>query len=232
MTDLFNTDDNVQPAASAPAAVKRDPQAAKPEPTVKAGKKAKGKPLSVKDYAFFGGAGLAAIAVLYFFVFSGDEAPAPSGAGRISSTQRAPAQTAPVDDQFRNEISSIILQQKHEIDNVRGTYQQGMETLSSQLKAANSRIQNLSNEVSNLKMQLASNGNVKSNYIQSDGYDFSTPQKMLKEFSINDLSNDLGWVKYKNQVYAVQVGTTIGGVTVTGFDMNKRIVYTNKGLIH
>lgn len=232
MTDLFTTDDNSQPSAPAPATAQREQPAGKPEPTVKPGKKAKGKPLTTKDYAFFGGAGLVAVAVLYFFVFSGNDAPAASGTGRIKSNQAAPAQSAPVDDQFRNDISSIVLQQKHDIDNVRDTYQQGMLTLSNQLKAANSRIDNLSNQVNNLKMQLASNGNANSNVLQSDGYDFSTPQKMLKDFSINDLSNDLGWVKYKNQVYAVQVGTTIGGATVTGFDVNKRIVYTNKGLIH
>lgn len=232
MTDLFDTNQNETNQAPAAPIAGRVQSSSKPEPTVKPGKKKGGKPLATKDYIFFGGIAVAAIAVMYFFVFSGDDAPAPTGTGRISGQAAAPREPAPVDNDFREKISTILLQQKQQIDDVRNTYQQGMVTLSSQLKSANARIGNLSDQVNSLKMQLASKGNVSANAIASNGIDFSTPQKMLKEFSINDLSNDLGWVKYKNQVYAVQVGTTIGGATVTGFDMNKRIVYTNKGLIH
>ncbi|EBU9575960.1 TraP, partial [Salmonella enterica subsp. enterica serovar Agona] len=54
---------------------------------------------------------------------------------------------------------------------------------------------------------------------------------LLRGFSINDLSGDLAWVKYKNQTYAVKVGSQLGGVTITGIDTENRIVTTSKGLI-
>jgi hypothetical protein len=54
---------------------------------------------------------------------------------------------------------------------------------------------------------------------------------LLIGFSINDLSGDLAWVKYKNQTYAVKVGSQLGGVTITGIDTENRIVTTSKGLI-
>lgn len=232
MTDLFETNQNETNQAPVAPVASRGQSFNKPEPTVKPGKKKGGKPLATKDYIFFGGVAVAIVAVMYFFIFSGDEAPAPTGTGRISGQAAAPRESAPADNDFREKISTILLQQKQQIEDVRNTYQQGMVTLSSQLKSANSKISNLNDQVNNLKMQMAGKGNEPANAIASNGIDFSSPQKMLKEFSINDLSNDLGWVKYKNQVYAVQVGTTIGGATVTGFDMAKRIVYTNKGLIH
>ena len=103
--------------------------------------------------------------------------------------------------------------------------------LSSQLQSANEQIKNLNNQVQELKMKAAGYGPSFGN--QSGTISGSTSQALplLRGFSINDLSNDLAWVKYKNQVYAVRNGSVLGGVTVTGIDMNQRLVETDKGLI-
>ncbi|WP_228705061.1 conjugal transfer protein TraP [Klebsiella michiganensis] len=151
-----------------------------------------------------------------------------------SSAQRPRVQSAPAGQDsgdFREQISGILLQQKERLDAIESTSKNGMMILSSQLQSANEQIKNLNNQVQELKMKAAGYGPSFGN--QSGTISGSTSQALplLRGFSINDLSGDLAWVKYKNQTYAVKVGSQLGGVTITGIDTENRIVTTSKGLI-
>ncbi|HFQ7030022.1 TPA: TraP [Yersinia enterocolitica] len=231
MTDLF--DDNTPASPTAAEQVQSTNRTAKPAPTQKAKKKNGG--YDVKDYAFFGGIAVVAAIGLYFFAFSDDPAPASTGAGTIQTSGavqgNADRASQAVSSDFQENISSILLKQTERLNEIDNTSKNGMTILSNQLKSANEKIASLNMEVQGLKMGYAANGNRASQQMTIDPDGVNVAQKLLKEFSINDLSNDLAWVKYKNQVYAVKVGTTIGGVTVTSIDMSRRIVSTNKGLI-
>ncbi|WP_256356998.1 conjugal transfer protein TraP [Klebsiella pneumoniae] len=163
-----------------------------------------------------------------------DTAPATGNGAIQSSAQRPRVQSAPAGQDsgdFREQISGILLQQKERLDAIESTSKNGMMILSSQLQSANEQIKNLNNQVQELKMKAAGYGPSFGN--QSGTISGATSQALplLRGFSINDLSGDLAWVKYKNQTYAVKVGSQLGGVTITGIDTENRIVTTSKGLI-
>ncbi|EEB5052252.1 conjugal transfer protein TraP [Klebsiella oxytoca] len=232
--NLFE-DDNKNEAAPAQEPVSAKP-AEKPKPTVTPAAKASKKPLNISDYAWIGGIAVIAI-LLLVWLFGGsdsDTAPATGNGAIQSSAQRPRVQSAPAGQDsgdFREQISGILLQQKERLDAIESTSKNGMMILSSQLQSANEQIKNLNNQVQELKMKAAGYGPSFSN--QSGTISGSTSQALplLRGFSINDLSGDLAWVKYKNQTYAVKVGSQLGGVTITGIDTENRIVTTSKGLI-
>ncbi|EOU7859282.1 conjugal transfer protein TraP [Escherichia coli] len=232
--NLFE-DDNKNEAAPAQEPVSAKP-AEKPKPTVTPAAKASKKPLNISDYAWIGGIAVIAI-LLLVWLFGGsdsDTAPATGNGAIQSSAQRPRVQSAPAGQDsgdFREQISGILLQQKERLDAIESTSKNGMMILSSQLQSANEQIKNLNNQVQELKMKAA--GYVPSFGNQSGTISGSTSQALplLRGFSINDLSGDLAWVKYKNQTYAVKVGSQLGGVTITGIDTENRIVTTSKGLI-
>ncbi len=232
--NLFE-DDNKNEAAPAQEPVSAKP-AEKPKPTVTPAAKASKKPLNISDYAWIGGIAVIAI-LLLVWLFGGsdsDTAPATGNGAIQSSAQRPRVQSAPAGQDsgdFREQISGILLQQKERLDAIESTYKNGMMILSSQLQSANEQIKNLNNQVQELKMKAAGYGPSFGN--QSGTISGATSQALplLRGFSINDLSGDLAWVKYKNQTYAVKVGSQLGGVTITGIDTENRIVTTSKGLI-
>lgn len=232
--NLFE-DDNKNEAAPAQEPVSAKP-AEKPKPTVTPAAKASKKPLKISDYAWIGGIAVIAI-LLLVWLFGGsdsDTAPATGNGAIQSSAQRPRVQSAPAGQDsgdFREQISGILLQQKERLDAIESTSKNGMMILSSQLQSANEQIKNLNNQVQELKMKAAGYGSSFGN--QSGTISGSTSQALplLRGFSINDLSGDLAWVKYKNQTYAVKVGSQLGGVTITGIDTENRIVTTSKGLI-
>lgn len=232
--NLFE-DDNKNEAAPAQEPVSAKP-AEKPKPTVTPAAKASKKPLNISDYAWIGGIAVIAI-LLLVWLFGGsdsDTAPATGNGAIQSSAQRPRVQSAPAGQDsgdFREQISGILLQQKERLDAIESTSKNGMMILSSQLQSANEQIKNLNNQVQELKMKAA--GYEPSFGNQSGTISGSTSQALplLRGFSINDLSGDLAWVKYKNQTYAVKVGSQLGGVTITGIDTENRIVTTSKGLI-
>ncbi|WP_117093600.1 TraP, partial [Klebsiella pneumoniae] len=204
--NLFE-DDNKNEAAPAQEPVSAKP-AEKPKPTVTPAAKASKKPLNISDYAWIGGIAVIAILLLVWLF------------GAIqSSAQRPRVQSAPAGQDsgdFREQISGILLQQKERLDAIESTSKNGMMILSSQLQSANEQIKNLNNQVQELKMKAAGYGPSFGN--QSGTISGATSQALplLRGFSINDLSGDLAWVKYKNQTYAVKVGSQLGGVTITG----------------
>ncbi|XQY76510.1 conjugal transfer protein TraP (plasmid) [Escherichia coli] len=232
--NLFE-DDNKNEAAPAQESVSAKP-AEKPKPTVTPAAKASKKPLNISDYAWIGGIAVIAI-LLLVWLFGGsdsDTAPATGNGAIQSSAQRPRVQSAPAGQDsgdFREQISGILLQQKERLDAIESTSKNGMMILSSQLQSANEQIKNLNNQVQELKMKAAGYGPSFGN--QSGTISGATSQALplLRGFSINDLSGDLAWVKYKNQTYAVKVGSQLGGVTITGIDTENRIVTTSKGLI-
>lgn len=232
--NLFE-DDNKNEAAPAQEPVSAKP-AEKPKPTVTPAAKASKKPLNISDYAWIGGIAVIAI-LLLVWLFGGsdsDTAPATGNGAIQSSAQRPRVQSAPAgrdSGDFREQISGILLQQKERLDAIESTSKNGMMILSSQLQSANEQIKNLNNQVQELKMKAAGYGPSFGN--QSGTISGATSQALplLRGFSINDLSGDLAWVKYKNQTYAVKVGSQLGGVTITGIDTENRIVTTSKGLI-
>ena len=232
--NLFE-DDNKNEAAPAQEPVSAKP-AEKPKPTVTPAAKASKKPLNISDYAWIGGIAVIAI-LLLVWLFGGsdsDTAPATGNGAIQSSAQRPRVQSAPAGQDsgdFREQISGILLQQKERLDAIESTSKNGMMILSSQLQSANEQIKSLNNQVQELKMKAAGYGPSFGN--QSGTISGSTSQALplLRGFSINDLSGDLAWVKYKNQTYAVKVGSQLGGVTITGIDTENRIVTTSKGLI-
>ncbi|HBQ1003806.1 TPA: conjugal transfer protein TraP [Klebsiella pneumoniae] len=232
--NLFE-DDNKNEAAPAQEPVSAKP-AEKPKPTVTPAAKASKKPLNISDYAWIGGIAVTAI-LLLVWLFGGsdsDTAPATGNGAIQSSAQRPRVQSAPAGQDsgdFREQISGILLQQKERLDAIESTSKNGMMILSSQLQSANEQIKNLNNQVQELKMKAAGYGPSFGN--QSGTISGATSQALplLRGFSINDLSGDLAWVKYKNQTYAVKVGSQLGGVTITGIDTENRIVTTSKGLI-
>ncbi|EFL6555410.1 conjugal transfer protein TraP [Escherichia coli] len=232
--NLFE-DDNKNEAAPAQEPVSAKP-AEKPKPTVTPAAKASKKPLNISDYAWIGGIAVIAI-LLLVWLFGGsdsDTAPATGNGAIQSSAQRPRVQSAPAGQDsgdFREQISGILLQQKERLDAIESTSKNGMMILSSQLQSANEQIKYLNNQVQELKMKAAGYGPSFGN--QSGTISGSTSQALplLRGFSINDLSGDLAWVKYKNQTYAVKVGSQLGGVTITGIDTENRIVTTSKGLI-
>ncbi|HHV9681864.1 TPA: conjugal transfer protein TraP [Escherichia coli] len=232
--NLFE-DDNKNEAAPAQEPVSAKP-AEKPKPTVTPAAKASKKPLNISDYAWIGGIAVIAI-LLLVWLFGGsdsDTAPATGNGAIQSSAQRPRVQSAPAGQDsgdFREQISGILLQQKERLDAIESTSKNGMMILSSQLQSANEQIKNLNNQVQELKMKAVGYGPSFGN--QSGTISGSTSQALplLRGFSINDLSGDLAWVKYKNQTYAVKVGSQLGGVTITGIDTENRIVTTSKGLI-
>ncbi|CEL89001.1 TPA: conjugal transfer protein TraP [Escherichia coli] len=232
--NLFE-DDNKNEAAPAQEPVSAKP-AEKPKPTVTPAAKASKKPLNISDYAWIGGIAVITI-LLLVWLFGGsdsDTAPATGNGAIQSSAQRPRVQSAPAGQDsgdFREQISGILLQQKERLDAIESTSKNGMMILSSQLQSANEQIKNLNNQVQELKMKAAGYGPSFGN--QSGTISGSTSQALplLRGFSINDLSGDLAWVKYKNQTYAVKVGSQLGGVTITGIDTENRIVTTSKGLI-
>jgi len=230
MTDLFNESpkDNTHNTA-APAAA----GSAKPQPTIKATKK---KKYGTTDYLTLAGLVVGGGALLYFLNASDSPSTADSTGQVIQSRQTASVNSSQNDTgagsgRFREEISGAVMKQNERISEIDNTSKQGLTILSNQLRAANSEIESLKQQVQSLKLNYASNGNETVN-AGAGSYGFNQqPKRLLKEFSINDLSNDLAWVKYKNQVYAVRNGSVLGGVTVTGIDMNQRLVETDKGLI-
>ncbi|HHM1176904.1 TPA: conjugal transfer protein TraP [Klebsiella pneumoniae] len=232
--NLFE-DDNKNEAAPAQEPVSAKP-AEKPKPTVTPAAKASKKPLNISDYAWIGGIAVIAI-LLLVWLFGGsdsDTAPATGNGAIQSSAQRPRVQSAPAGQDsgdFREQISGILLQQKERLDAIESTSKNGMMILSSQLQSANEQIKNLNNQVQELKMKAAGYGPSFGN--QSGTISGATSQALplLRGFSINDLSGDLAWVKYKNQTYDVKVGSQLGGVTITGIDTENRIVTTSKGLI-
>lgn len=231
MTDLFtdSPNDKTQDSA-APAQV----SAAKPQPTIKA---AKGKKkYATTDYLWLAGLIIGGAAVLYW-LNAPDSASTANNTGQGIQPRQSTAassqqnDTGAVSSSFLEEISGAVMKQNERITEIDNTSKQGMTILSNQLKAANNEIASLKDQIRSLKLNYSSNGNSKVNVV-ANSYSFNQqPQRLLKEFSINDLSNDLAWVKYKNQVYAVRNGSVLGGVTVTGIDMNQRLVETDKGMI-
>lgn len=232
--NLFE-DDNKNEAAPAQEPVSAKP-AEKPKPTVTPAAKANKKPLKISDYAWIGGIAVIAILLLVWLFGGSDSDTAPAaGNGTIqSSGQRQNVQAAPAGQDsgdFREQISGILLQQKERLDAIESTSKNGMMILSSQLQSANEQIKNLNNQVQELKMKAAGYGPSFGNQSGTISWATSQALPLLRGFSINDLSGDLAWVKYKNQTYAVKVGSQLGGVTITGIDTENRIVTTSKGLI-
>lgn len=232
--NLFE-DDNKNEAAPAQEPVSAKP-AEKPKPTVTPAAKANKKPLNISDYAWIGSIAVIGILLLVWLFGGSDSDTAPAaGNGTIqSSGQRQNVQAAPAGQDsgdFREQISGILLQQKERLDAIESTSKNGMMILSSQLQSANEQIKNLNNQVQELKMKAAGYGPSFANQSGTVSGSASQALPLLRGFSINDLSGDLAWVKYKNQTYAVKVGSQLGGVTITGIDTENRIVTTSKGLI-
>ncbi|HHD8104005.1 TPA: TraP [Salmonella enterica] len=231
MTDLFNDSPN-ENAQKADAAT--PVSTAKPQPTITASKK---KKRSTKDYLVMGGIAVVGVAALYFMNASDSPSTATTTNQGIQPQQSSAAASSQGSDtgegssRFREEIASAVMKQNERINEIDNTSKQGMTILSNQLKAANNEIASLKEQIQSLKINYSSNGNTTVNS-GANLYSFNQqPKRLLKEFSINDLSNDLAWVKYKNQVYAVRNGSVLGGVTITGIDVNQRLVETDKGLI-
>ncbi len=231
---LFDDDQNT--VATPQPEQEKAVSAEKPKATVKPAAKANKKPMAIGDYAWIA-AIVVVVVILVLWLFGGsssDTAPVKGGGQIQSSGQRPPAQTDnsnQYDGNFREQISGILLQQKEKMDSIESTSKNGMMILSSQLKSANEQIKNLSTEVQRLKIRLAGNSDSVSGDSANSYGQYSQALPQLKGFSINDLSGDLAWVKYKDQTYAVKVGSQLGGVTVTGIDTENRIVTTSKGLI-
>jgi len=212
---------------------KPEPQmSAKPEAKVSKNGKKKGKPLSTQDKLVFGAAiavGLGAI--LWVAMPSSSDNGQAQGSRALPASNQAnnPADQQTIGADFQTQISEILMKQKQQQDKDRADYQQGMQILSQQLKVANSRVDQLGQQINELRMNGATTSSATGG---TNSAQFSYAEKALRGFSINDISQELAWVKYKGQLYAVKQGSQIGNVIVTRIDASNRIVYTNEGVIH
>jgi len=205
----------------------------KPQAKLKATKKS--KPYTTQDKLVFGGLAVVGLGlILWVTMPSGDSSNQTTGSGQIipngqgnSVPVGGPEQM--VSDDFKSRVSEILIKQKQQQDSDRRDYQQGMQILSQQLKVANERVNQLGQQLNDLRM----NGAVSTTSSDSNNNThFSYAEKALRGYSINDISPDLAWIKYRGQVYAAKQGAQVGNVIVTRIDTSNRIVYTNEGVIH
>lgn len=229
MTDLFNDPKkNTQNAAAHATA-----STAKPEPTIKEKKK---KKYGKTDYLWLAGLALGGCAVLYFLNTSDTQGTSNTTGQAIQARQPNSSTSAgdyneTASSGFREQVSEVLMQQNERINDIDTTSKQGLTVLSNQLKVANKEIAALKEQMQVLQLKNVSSVNENSNYVAKSHAFNQQPQLLLKEFSINDLSNDLAWVKYKDKVYALRNGSVLGGVTVIAINVNQRLVETDKGLI-
>ena len=195
------------------------------KPEAKLVKKNKGKPLTTQDKVVFGGIAVLGLgAALWLFMPSGNHRDQPVSSQSQVNTASMNNQPT-VDNDFQTQISEILIKQKQQQDKDRADYQQGMNILSQQLKVANARVDQLSQQLNELRMSSASTQTAD----RDPGGEQSTyAEKALKGYSINDISQELAWIKYKGQLYVVKQGTEIGSVIVTRIDPSNRIVYTDR----
>lgn len=230
--ELFDQDSNSTGTEDFQLGEEKKPEAqssAKPEARLEKKKKGKGKPLTTQDKAVFGGIAVLGLgAILWLFMSPSNHSGQPVAAQSQVNTARM-GNPSTVDDDFQTQISEILIKQKQQQDKDRADYQQGMQILSQQLKVANARVDQLGQQLNELRM----NSSVAQTADRDSGGEHSTyAEKVLKGYSINDISQELAWVKYRGQLYVVKQGTEIGNVIVTRIDPSNRIVYTNEGVIH
>ncbi|EPP1665499.1 hypothetical protein ACUMKS_003543 [Proteus mirabilis] len=119
------------------------------------------------------------------------------------------------------QLSKVMLEQKNEIESLKKQNEQFKIALIQHKEAINQ-----------LKNDISIKGNEANK--NSDSKNINTkysPNVQLKDMSLNDITMNLAWVKYKGKTYAVAKGDNLGGVTVISINPIDRIVITNKGLI-
>lgn len=234
--ELFDEEEKVEVDQEFELGQKRDskPQvSAKPEAKLQS--KKKGNPITTKDKIFFGGVAVIGLGLIFLVLMpSGNSVGQTANNGQIAAAdQRGRSNTTDgqqmMENDYQTQISEILIKQKKQQDKDRADYQQGMQILSQQLKVANERVNKLGEQLNELRMNGATTHTATDSANNARSFH---AEKALRGYSINDISQELAWIKYKDQLYAVKQGTQIGNVIVTRIDVSNRIVYTNEGVIH
>ncbi|ENN9164412.1 hypothetical protein NOM68_11180 [Proteus mirabilis] len=126
-----------------------------------------------------------------------------------------------VDTDKIEQLSKVMLDQKSEIESLKKQNEQFKIALIQHKNAINQ----LKNDIS-LKGDNTENKVENKNLISK-----GSPNVQLQNMSLNDITVNLAWIKYKGKTYAVAKGDSIGGVTVISINPIDRLVVTNKGLI-
>ncbi|WP_420835331.1 hypothetical protein, partial [Candidatus Erwinia dacicola] len=130
-----------------------------------------------------------------------------------------PASSPAISSEAVNQLSSVLLQQRSQI-----------ETLTQQVQQLGNRVAQQQGQISQLEQRLALSAVTATSPAApaQRGYLNST---LISNMKINDIQPDLVWVRYGGKVYALQVGDSLGGTKVVQIDMHNRVVVTTNGLI-
>ena len=170
----------------------------------------------------YGGIGIV-VAAFLFYLLSDDAPPQPQSAGGFASGSRSappPASPAAISSEAVNQLSSVLLQQRNQI-----------ETLTQQVQQVGNMVAQQQGQISQLEQRLALSAVTATTAPAAPvqrGYLNST---LISNMKINDIQPDLVWVRYGGKVYALQVGDSLGGTKVVQIDLHNRVVVTTNGLI-
>lgn len=192
-----------------------------------------GKKKLKNDIIFYGGIAAVILFVAVFFVpkLLGSGAPqtGESQSAEIidepQNRQNNSAESTAQSEQIAN-LSDIILEQKNQI--------QSLNNQAGQFKLA---ITQNKKDIEALKLKLAISGSVSADrhpasaYVPESSRVAIPDNRLLTAFKINNMDKNIAWITYKGKTYALQRNDTLGGVTVLTFDVQNRIVITDKGII-
>lgn len=224
---VVNTNGEADAPSRQAAESHKPTQESKPQPSagaVKSNKAGMSGLLADKgSLATYGVLGIVVVAFL-FYLLSDDAPQQPKNAGGFASGSRSappPASSAAISSEAVNQLSSVLLQQRNQI-----------ETLSQQVQQVGNMVAQQQGQISQLEQRLALSSVAGTTAPvapeQRRGYLNST---LISNMKINDIQPDLVWVRYGGKVYALQVGDSLGGTKVVQIDLHNRVVVTTNGLI-
>ena len=227
INDTVVVGENSEAGAASPQAAERQKatQESKPQPPAGAAKHGAGGMsglLADKGRLITYGAIGIAVVLLGFYLMTDDTPPQPKNTGGFASGARnapPPASSPAISSEAVNQLSSVLLQQRSQI-----------ETLTQQVQQIGNRVAQQQGQISQLEQRLALSAVTATSPAApaQRGYLNST---LISSIKINDIQPDLVWVRYGGKVYALQVGDSLGGTKVVQIDMHNRVVVTTNGLI-
>lgn len=227
INDTVVVGENSEAGAPSPQAAEshKSTQESKPQPSAGAVKNSKagmsGLLADKGRLVIYGVLGILGAALL-FYLLSDDAPPQPENTGGFASGSRSappPASSALISSDAVNQLSSVLLQQRSQI-----------ETLTQQVQQIGNRVAQQQGQISQLEQRLALSAVTTTSPAApaQRGYLNST---LISNMKINDIQPDLVWVRYGGKVYALQVGDSLGGTKVVQIDLHNRVVVTTNGLI-
>lgn len=227
INDTVVVGENSEAGAASPQAAERQKatQESKPQPSVGAAKHGAGGMsglLADKGRLITYGVIGIVVVLLGFYLMTDDAPPHPKNAGGFATGARnapPPASSPAISSEAVNQLSSVLLQQRSQI-----------ETLTQQVQQIGNRVAQQQGQISQLEQRLALSAVTATSPAApaQRGYLNST---LISSMKINDIQPDLVWVRYGGKVYALQVGDSLGGTKVVQIDMHNRVVVTTNGLI-